>query len=87
MQEPAHTPLPWRITEPNEKKSREIVGANGATIARLTALDMPNAELIVKAVNLYQWMNGASPPDLSLEAATIDALSQAFSIAQPGEPK
>lgn len=46
------TPLPWRITEPGEKKGpREIVGANGATVARLTALDLPNAELIVPSVN------------------------------------
>jgi hypothetical protein len=53
-QEPVafHTPLPWRVTEPNEKKGpREIVGANGATVAKLTALDLPNAELIVSSVN------------------------------------
>lgn len=47
----SHTPLPWRITEPNEKKTREIVGANGETVARLTALDMENAALIVASVN------------------------------------
>lgn len=46
------SPLPWRITEPGEKKgSREIVDAKGSTVARLTALDMANAELIVKGVN------------------------------------
>lgn len=46
------SPLPWRITEPGEKKSgREIVDAKGTTVARLTALDMANAELIVSAVN------------------------------------
>lgn len=49
----SHTPLPWRITEPTEKKTREIVGANGETVARLTALDMDNAALIVKCVNAY----------------------------------
>lgn len=48
---PAHSPLPWRITEANEKKSREIVDAKGITVAKLTALDMDNAELIVKGVN------------------------------------
>jgi hypothetical protein len=46
------TPLPWRITEPGEKKGpREIVGSDGSTVAKLTALDLPNAELIVTAVN------------------------------------
>lgn len=47
-----HTRLPWRITE----SPRKIVGADGpngepgGTVANLTALDMPKAELIVKAV-------------------------------------
>lgn len=45
------TPLPWRVTEPDEKKTREIVGADGSTVARLTALDMANAHLIVQSVN------------------------------------
>jgi hypothetical protein len=45
------TPLPWRITDATEKKSREIVGANGSTVAKLTALDIQNAELIVAAIN------------------------------------
>lgn len=44
--------LPWRITDPEEKKGREIVDSRGLTVAKLTALDMPNAELIVKAVNV-----------------------------------
>ena len=48
-----HSPLPWRITDASEKKTREIVDANDSTIARLTALDMANAELIVSAVNTY----------------------------------
>lgn len=46
-----HSKLPWRITEPNERKGREIVCAAGSTIAKLTALDMANAGLIVAAVN------------------------------------
>lgn len=45
------SPLPWRITDATEKKGREIVDSRGATVAKLTALDMPNAELIVSAVN------------------------------------
>lgn len=49
----AHTVLPWRITEPSEKKTREIVDANGSTIAKLTALDIPIAEFIVRAVNAH----------------------------------
>lgn len=43
-----HSKLPWRVTDATEKKTREIVDANGA---KLTALDMPNALLIVSAVN------------------------------------
>jgi hypothetical protein len=39
--------LPWRITE----SPRKIVGADGATVANLTALDLPNAHLIVESVN------------------------------------
>lgn len=46
-----HSPLPWRITEATEKKGREIVDANGGTVAKLTMLDMANAELIVSSVN------------------------------------
>jgi hypothetical protein len=46
-----HNPLPWRITSPEEKKGREIVDAKGGTVAKLTALDLPNAELIVASVN------------------------------------
>jgi hypothetical protein len=46
-----HSPLPWRITEATEKKGREIVDARGNTVAKLTALDIPNAELMVKGVN------------------------------------
>lgn len=53
------TALPWRITEPNERKGREIAGANGATVAKLTALDMGNAELIVASVNRAA---NANPP-------------------------
>lgn len=49
--------LPWSITEPSQKKTREIVSAKGVTIAKLTALDIPTAERIVKAVN---GMAGAS---------------------------
>jgi hypothetical protein len=45
------TRLPWRITEASEKKGREIVGADGSTVAKLTGLDLPNAELIVESVN------------------------------------
>lgn len=32
-----HTSLPWRITEASEKKTREIVGADGSTVAELEA--------------------------------------------------
>jgi hypothetical protein len=46
-----HSPLPWRITDATEKKGREIVDARGNTVAKLTALDIPNAELMVKAAN------------------------------------
>lgn len=53
-EKPAHTPLPWRIAEADKKKSAEIVGANEATVARLTALDMPNARRIVAALNATQ---------------------------------
>lgn len=49
----SHTPIPWRITEASEKKTREIFGSNGATVAKLTALDIDNAELIVRAVNSH----------------------------------
>jgi hypothetical protein len=45
------TRLPWRITEASDKKGREIVGADGSTVAKLTGLDLPNAELIVESVN------------------------------------
>lgn len=44
-------PTPWRITAPDERKGREIVDARGGTVAKLTALDMANAELIVTSVN------------------------------------
>lgn len=47
------TPLPWKITDGDGRKGREIVGANGATVAKLTALDIDNAQLIVRAVNAY----------------------------------
>lgn len=53
-------PAPWRVTEPTEKKSREIVDVNGATVARLTALDLANAMYIVAAVNTYAESNKAS---------------------------
>lgn len=47
----SHSPLPWSITEATGKKSREIVDANGSTVAKLTELDMDNAYLIVDSVN------------------------------------
>jgi hypothetical protein len=47
----SHAALPWSITEADAKKTREIVGADGATVAKLTILDIPNAELIVTSVN------------------------------------
>jgi hypothetical protein len=50
-QEAPHSPLPWRVTGPDEKKGREIVDVKGNTVAKLTALDLPNAELIVASVN------------------------------------
>lgn len=57
-----HAALPWRVTEASEKKTREIVGADGSTVAKLTALDIQNAELIVRACNehdaLKRKMNG-----------------------------
>jgi hypothetical protein len=46
-----HTQLPWRVTAPDERRGREIVGADGSTVAKLTALDIVNAELIVAKVN------------------------------------
>jgi hypothetical protein len=45
------SPLPWQITEATEKKGREIVDARGNTVAKLTALDLPNAEVMVAGVN------------------------------------
>lgn len=45
------SPPPWRITEATEKKGREIVDARGNTVAKLTALDLPNAEAMVAGVN------------------------------------
>lgn len=47
-----HSPLPWRITDATEKKGREIVDARGNTVAKLTALDIPNAEVIVAGTGL-----------------------------------
>jgi hypothetical protein len=47
-----HSPTPWRITEATEKKGREIVDARGNTVAKLTALDLPNAQVMVDGVNL-----------------------------------
>lgn len=44
------SPLPWAITT-TSKNGKEISDANGMTVAKLTALDMPNAELIVESVN------------------------------------
>lgn len=49
----SHAKIPWRITEPSEKKTREIVAVDGSTVAKLTKLDIENAELIVAAVNAY----------------------------------
>lgn len=43
------TPLPWRVVQ--SAKGHEIIGANNATVAKLTALDLPNAHLIVERVN------------------------------------
>ena len=51
-----HSKLPWRITDATEKKTREIVDANGATVAKLTALDMANALLIVSGVNAADYI-------------------------------
>lgn len=49
--EALHSILPWHITEATGKKGQEIVDAPGSTVAKLTTLDMPNALLIVAAVN------------------------------------
>ena len=40
------SPLPWAVT------GSTITDARGMTVAKLTALDMANAELIVKCVNV-----------------------------------
>lgn len=40
-------PAPWRITD----KPFQIVDANGLTVAKLTSMDLANAELICKCVN------------------------------------
>lgn len=45
------SPVPWSITEATPKKPRQIVDKKGATVCTLTALDLPNAELIVEGVN------------------------------------
>lgn len=52
-----HSPFPWKITEASEKKGREIVDARGNTVAKLTALDIPNAMAMVKGVNLLHSNN------------------------------
>jgi hypothetical protein len=39
--------LPWSITQAPHR----IIDANGGTVAKLTNLDMANAELIVASVN------------------------------------
>lgn len=44
-----HSKLPWRLTD----APRKIVSADGSTVANLTALDLPNAELIVSSVNTF----------------------------------
>jgi hypothetical protein len=59
----SHTKTPWRITAPSDKKAREIVGADGSTVAKLTALDLPNAVLIVEAVNAMQATSTAQVTD------------------------
>ena len=56
-----HTPLPWKIEPAATKKGAEIVGANGETVARLTDLDMENAELIVESVNRIHVANTSVP--------------------------
>ena len=45
------SPLPWQLSDSASKKGPEILDARGATVAKLTALDMANAKLIVSAVN------------------------------------
>jgi hypothetical protein len=62
-----HAKLPWRITD----APRKIVGADGATVANLTALDLPNAELIVVSVNAS---TGAAPEAPAKPIAVRDAL-------------
>lgn len=62
-----HQPLPWRITEATEKKGREIVDAKGGTVAKLTALDLPNAELIVSSVNAGESVSIPIGPVISFD--------------------
>lgn len=44
-----HTELPWILTQDR----RQIVNHKGETVAKLTALDIENAEFIVRACNAY----------------------------------
>jgi hypothetical protein len=59
--------LPWRITSADERKGREIVDAHGATVAKLTLLDMANAELIVSSVNARR----TAPVSASLDTQAL----------------
>jgi hypothetical protein len=60
--------LPWRITSAPYK----IVGAKGEVVANLTALDLPNAELIVASVN----NNGKIPLEVQCMADCMDMVRQ-----------
>lgn len=67
----SHTKLPWKITEPSPKKSREIAGASGEFIAKLTALDIPNAEFIVRSCNAHDELVEALEAMLGLASGHV----------------
>lgn len=82
--EQKHTPEPWGITE----NPRQIVAANGSTVAKLTALDLPNARRIVACVNACagfanEELEGASLYRDSFDAQKeIDALRADIATAE-----
>lgn len=67
------SPLPWAIN------GSTITDARGLTVAKLTALDMANAELIVRSVNLAAFVGTEIPkcwPTTAFDIKHIKTVSE-----------
>ena len=66
--------LPWYIRPANRKDPAMIVDAQGGVVARLTALDMENAERIVNDLNLLHAARTSEYQDERMLVAQLEQI-------------